>query len=49
MLCADDLVLVTETSSGLQNYLDRLQEYCDKWGLTVKDNWTEKMLNIKHF
>ena len=35
LLYADDLVLVSETSSGLQNCLDRLQEYCDKWRLTV--------------
>ena len=35
MLYADDLVLVSETSSGLQNCLDRLRGYCDKWRLTV--------------
>ena len=35
LLYADNLVLVSETSSGLQNCLDRLQEYCDKWRLTV--------------
>ena len=35
LLYADDLVLVSETSSGLQNCLDGLQEYCDKWRLTV--------------
>ena len=32
---AGDLVLVSEISSGLQNCLDRLQEYCEKWRLTV--------------
>ena len=35
LLYADDLVLVSETSSGLQNCLDRLQEYCDKWRLRM--------------
>ena len=35
LLYADDLVLMFETSSGLQDCLDRLQEYCDKWKLTV--------------
>ena len=35
LLYADDLVLMFETSSGLQNFLDRLQEYCDKWKLTA--------------
>ena len=36
LLYAGDLVFVSETSSGMQNFLDRLQEYCDKWRLTVK-------------
>ena len=35
LLYAGYLVLVSETSSGLHNGLDRLQEYCDKWRLTV--------------
>ena len=35
LLYADDLFLVSETSSGLQNCLDWLQEYCNKWRLTV--------------
>ena len=38
LLYAGDLVLVSETSSGMQNCLDRLQEYCDKWRLTVNIN-----------
>ena len=41
---ADDLVLVSETSSGLQNCLDRLQEYCDKWRLTVNIKITQTMV-----
>ena len=35
LLYDDDLILVSETSSGLQNCLDRLQEYCDKWRLRM--------------
>ena len=35
LLYAGNLVLVSETSSGLHNGLDRIQEYCDKWRLTV--------------
>ena len=40
MLFVDDLVLVSETSSGLKNCLDRLQEYCNKSRLT--DNIKKK-------
>ena len=35
LLFADDAVLVSETPEGLQRSLDSLQEYCDKWNLTV--------------
>ena len=44
LLYADDLILVSETSSGLQNCLDRLQEYCDKWKLTVNIKKTKTMV-----
>ena len=44
LLYADDLVLVAETSSDLQNCLDRLQEYCDKWRLTVNIKKTKIMV-----
>ena len=44
LLYADDLILVSETSSGLQNCLDRLQEYCDKWRLTVNIKNTKTMV-----
>ena len=41
LLYTDDLILVSETSSGLQNCLDRLQEYCDKWRLTFNIKKTQ--------
>ena len=41
----DDLVLVSETSSGLKNCLDRLQEYCNKLRLTVNINNKKKKKN----
>ena len=44
LLYADNLVLVSETSSGLQNCLDRLQEYCDKWRLTINIKKTKTMV-----
>ena len=44
LLYADDLVLISETSSGLQNCLDSLQSYCQKWGLTVNIKKTKAMV-----
>ena len=35
LLFADDLVLVGNSNEDLQQSLDRLHEYCDKWGLEV--------------
>ena len=32
---ADDLVLCSLTKQSLQNSLDKLCNYCDKWGLSV--------------
>ena len=44
LLYGEELVLVSETSSGLQNCLDRLQEYCDKWRLTINIKKTKTMV-----
>ena len=35
MLYADDIVLFSESETGLQKGLDLLKEYCDQWKLTV--------------
>jgi hypothetical protein len=35
LLYADDIVLLAESGVGLQKGLDRLAEYCQKWGLSV--------------
>ena len=32
---ADDLVILSETSSGLQNSLNKLGKYCKNWGLSI--------------
>jgi exonuclease III len=32
---ADDLVLFSQSMEGLQNCMNKLQEYCNKWGLTI--------------
>ena len=32
---ADDLVILSENSSGLQTALNKLKTFCDKWHLTI--------------
>ncbi len=44
LMYADDLVLMSTTSKGLQNALDRLGEYCRRWGLTVNEGKTKVMI-----
>ena len=39
---ADDLVLVADSESGLQESMDRLDEFCNAWDLknnTEKQKW----------
>ena len=35
LLFADDMIILSESRVGLQNGLNNLSEYCDKWGLQV--------------
>ena len=35
LLYADDLMLLSETKTGLQMCINKLKEYCNKWKLTV--------------
>ena len=35
LLYADDLLLLSESPDGLQTCINRLSEYCDKWGLEI--------------
>ncbi len=41
LLFADDIVLLYETVEGLQNSLDRLHDYCNKWLLTINTQKTQ--------
>ena len=41
---ADDLVLLSTSASGLQSHLDRLQHYCDTWGLDVNITKTKAII-----
>ena len=44
LLYADDLVLISESSEGLQNCLNKLNTYCEKWNLTVNLDKTKTMI-----
>ena len=44
LMFADDLVILSESAKGLQNALDKLYEYCSKWGLTVNTDKTKVLI-----
>lgn len=44
MLYADDIVLFSESETGLQKGLDLLKQYCDRWKLTVNTQKTKVMV-----
>ena len=44
LMYADDLVLLSLTENGLQDKLDLLKSYCDKWSLTINIKKTKVML-----
>ena len=44
MLFADDMVIFGKTPEDLQNSLDMLKQYCDKWGLMVNTKKTKVMV-----
>ena len=44
LMFADDLVLLSETSDGLQNCFDKLAQYCQKWGLTINMDKTKVVI-----
>ena len=44
LLYADDIVLLSETSKGLQKSLDILHDYCVKWNLEVNINKTKVVI-----
>ena len=43
LMYADDLLLMSETETGLQRIFDRLEEYCDKWDMEVNTDKTKIM------
>jgi len=44
LMFADDIVLVSETASGLQNSIELLALYCQKWNLTININKTKVII-----
>ncbi len=44
LMYADDLIIISETSNGLQNMLDRLHSYCLKWRLQLNIKKTRTMI-----
>ena len=46
---ADDLVILSESSNGLQNSLNKLNNYCTDWGLSVNASKTKTVIFNKPF
>jgi retron-type reverse transcriptase len=44
LMYADDIVLLSESASGLQNSLNALKGYCSNWGLNVNQKKTKIMI-----
>ena len=44
MMYADDLIIISETAEGLQNSMNKLNEYCNIWSLTVNTSKTKCMV-----
>ena len=41
---ADDLILLSQSAAGLQKCLDKLQNYCQKWCLSININKTKVLI-----
>ena len=44
LMYADDLVLLSEDEKGLQNCLQKLHNYTQKWGLSINQKKTKVMI-----
>ena len=49
LLYADDLIILSQSKSGLQNCLDQLNEWCRKWLMEVNTKKTKIMIFQKQF
>jgi hypothetical protein len=44
LLYADDLVLLSESAEGMQIALNKLHDYCDRWGLSINPTKTKALV-----
>ena len=44
LLYTDDIVLLSESAQSLQNHLNKLKSFCDKWNLHVNINKSKVMI-----
>ena len=44
LLYADDIVLMSQSTNGLQKLVDNLKLFCDKWNLKVSIQKTKVMI-----
>ena len=44
---ADDLILMSLSKQGLQNCINKLEDYCRRWGLEINENKTKCMVMTK--
>ena len=47
LLYADDLLLLSTSSSGLQKNIDRVQHFCSMWGLAINYDKSKVMVFSK--
>ena len=44
LLYADDLLLLSTTEVGLQQNMDKVNEFCNKWGLSINAEKSKTMI-----
>ena len=44
LMYADDVILISETASGLQNCLNQLSKYCERWNLEINTSKSKAMI-----
>ena len=45
MMYADDLIVISESHKGLQESMNKLEKYCEQWGITVNVSKTKYMIS----
>ena len=44
LMYADDVILISQSASGLQNKIDKLQKFCNDWCLNININKTKVLI-----